>query len=182
MRRNALVAIVLLTAALALADSSNVVCVPNPVEMGLGIPTTAMDVWYLGGASDTLFAYAVGLSWNPGVVGCSGVTEGDLFAGCSPHGSWFIPVGYPDSLYVMCFNLGYQYPGTLGPGVMFTVYWAGVSYGESAVKVTVCEARNNENDDIAASLVPQDGRIVVSPGSGIPARSMSWGGLKALYR
>ena len=178
--RTLVVVLVFLAAFAAPAQKPNVVCVPDPLAIVLDESESQMDVWYLGGAADTLFAYAVSLAWDPTVVACTGLAEGDLFDGCSPHGSWFVPEVYADSLYIMHFNLGWQYPGTLGPGVMFTTQWVGESEGESVMRLRVWHARNNENEELR--LTADDGLIVVSLAVGIGRSSVSWSMVKSFYR
>ena len=175
-----MVMLVLLAALAAPAQRPNVVCEPDPLAIALDEQEWKMDVWYLGGASDTLFAYAISLTWDRAVVECVGLEEGDLFDGCSPHGTWFIPEVYSDSLYIMHFNLGWQYPGTLGPGVMFTTWWVGESLGESVMDLTLWNARNNENEGLR--LTADDGLIVVSPSTGIVDWPKTWTGIKSFYR
>jgi hypothetical protein len=138
----------------------NVVCVPDPEYLTSAVPTKTVDVDYLGGGSDLLYAYSLRVTWDGSIVstGPASVTEGSLL---SSSGTTFFsadPTG-TNELTIDCALLG-EYPGVNGPGTMFSIEFTGLAVGSSVVDIEVLEARNADNVHLTG-FVENDGLLIV---------------------
>ncbi len=137
-----------------------IVCTPDPKELTATVPTSTVDVDYLGGGGGLVYGYSISFTWDDAIASTAAVqvTEGPLLADLG--GTFFFPFDVSgNEILVDCALLGLQ-PGATGPGTLFTIEFTGLALGTSDIDITVLEVRDRDNVHLTG-FPEDDGLLVV---------------------
>lgn len=148
---------------------------PNDTTVDIGNTFTLRVVT---DAFANLKAYQLLFGFNPAILQFTGATAGDVLTGSgNPYTMQVVPdVTAPtDTAHVDCAQL---VGTTSGPGVLVYFTFQALAAGNSPIPCDGADFRDPFNVQTIPGCNPGIVRVV----SPTPARPMSWGGVKAIYR